>query len=40
MAVTLPQLTAAFARAIDPGRLSVVMAGDLDKAKGKAKSAP
>lgn len=40
MAVTLPQLNAAFARAIDPGRLSVVMAGDLDKAKGKAKSAP
>jgi zinc protease len=33
MAVTLPQLNAAFRKAIDPARLSVVMAGDQAKAK-------
>lgn len=33
MAVTLPQLNAAFRKAIDPARLSVVMAGDQEKAK-------
>ncbi|WP_374040109.1 M16 family metallopeptidase [Massilia sp. IC2-477] len=32
MAVTLPQLNAAFRKAIDPAKLSVVMAGDLGKA--------
>lgn len=32
MAVTLPQLNAAFRKAIDPARMSVVMAGDLKKA--------
>jgi zinc protease len=32
MAVTLPELNAAFRRAIDPARLSVVMAGDQKKA--------
>ena len=36
MAVTLPQLNAAFRKAIDPARLSVVMAGD----QSKVKSAP
>jgi zinc protease len=35
MAVTLPQLNAAFRKAIDPAKLSVVMAGDLHKADGK-----
>ncbi|MDB5746992.1 MAG: pseudouridine synthase [Massilia sp.] len=34
MAVTLPQLNAAFRKAIDPARLSVVMAGDQAKANG------
>ncbi|MFC4931926.1 M16 family metallopeptidase [Massilia sp. GCM10023247] len=33
VAVTLPQLNAAFRRAIDPAKLSVVVAGDQDKAK-------
>jgi zinc protease len=33
MAVTLPQLNAAFRKAIDPARLSVVMAGDQSKAR-------
>ena len=33
MAVTLPQLNAAFRKAIDPDQLSVVMAGDQDKVK-------
>jgi zinc protease len=33
MAVTLPQLNAAFRKAIDPAKLSVVMAGDQTKAK-------
>jgi zinc protease len=33
MAVTLPQLNAAFRKAIDPARLSVVMAGDQAKMK-------
>jgi zinc protease len=33
MAVTLPQLNAAFRKAVDPARLSVVMAGDQAKAK-------
>lgn len=32
MAVTLPQLNAAFRKALDPARLSVVMAGDQSKA--------
>lgn len=32
MAVTLPQLNAAFRKAIDPAKLSVVMAGDQKKA--------
>jgi zinc protease len=36
MAVTLPQLNAAFRQAIDPAKLSVVIAGD----QGKAKAAP
>jgi len=39
MAVTLPQLNAAFRKAIDPAKLSVVMAGDQKKAKA-AKPAP
>ena len=33
MAVTLPQLNAAFRRAIDPAKLSVVIVGDQSKAK-------
>ncbi|WP_229507927.1 hypothetical protein [Massilia sp. Dwa41.01b] len=33
MAVTLPQLNAAWRRAIDPKKLSVVMAGDEKKAR-------
>jgi zinc protease len=33
MAVTLPQLNAAFRKAIDPARMSVVIAGDQAKAK-------
>lgn len=33
MAVTLPQLNAAFRKAIDPAKLSVVMAGDQEKVK-------
>jgi zinc protease len=36
MGVTLPQLNAAFRKAIDPAKMSVVMAGD----KSKVKSAP
>ena len=35
-AVTLPQLNAAFRKAIDPGKLSVFMAGDQAKAGGVA----
>jgi len=35
-AVTLPQLNAAFRKAIDPGKLSVFMAGDQAKAGGAA----
>jgi zinc protease len=35
MAVTLPQLNAAFRKAIDPAKLSVVMAGDQRKAAAK-----
>jgi len=35
MAVTLPQLNAAFRKAVDPANLSVVMAGDQSKAKLK-----
>jgi zinc protease len=35
MAVTLPQLNAAFRKALDPAKLSVVMAGDQSKAKAK-----
>ncbi|CAN7521888.1 M16 family metallopeptidase [Massilia sp. LjRoot122] len=34
MAVTLPQLNAAFRKALDPAKLSVVMAGDQSKAGG------
>ncbi|GAB3401714.1 M16 family metallopeptidase [Massilia agilis] len=34
MAVTLPQLNAAFRKAIDPAKLSVVIAGDQHKANG------
>ncbi|QJD98892.1 insulinase family protein [Massilia forsythiae] len=33
LAVTLPQLNAAFSKAIDPAKLSVVMAGDQSKIK-------
>jgi len=33
MAVTLPQLNAAFRKAVDPARMSVVLAGDQQKAK-------
>ncbi|WP_036213585.1 M16 family metallopeptidase [Massilia alkalitolerans] len=40
MAVTLPQLNAAFRKAIDPSRLSVVMAGDQSKAGDKGKDSP
>lgn len=40
MAVTLPQLNAAFRKAIDPAKLSVVMAGDQSKAGEKGKGAP
>ncbi|MFC5512138.1 M16 family metallopeptidase [Massilia jejuensis] len=36
MAVTLAQLNAAFRKAIDPSTLSVVMAGDQDKARAGA----
>jgi zinc protease len=36
MNVTLPELNAAFRKAVDPARMSVVMAGD----QGKVKSAP
>ncbi|WP_332848096.1 M16 family metallopeptidase [Massilia sp. S19_KUP03_FR1] len=35
MAVTLAQMNAAFRKAIDPAKLSVVMAGDLNKAGAK-----
>lgn len=35
MAVTLPQLNAAFRKTLDPAKLSVVMAGDQSKAKAK-----
>lgn len=37
MAVTLAQLNAAFRKAIDPAKLSVVMAGDLKKAAAATK---
>ncbi|QOY96567.1 insulinase family protein [Massilia sp. UMI-21] len=40
MAVTLPQLNAAFRKAIDPAKLSVVMAGDQSKAKAGTTGAP
>ena len=40
MAVTLPQLNAAFRKAIIPSKLSVVMAGDQSKAGEKGKGAP
>ncbi|MBQ5949363.1 pitrilysin family protein [Massilia sp. ST3] len=36
MAVTVPQLNAAFRKAIDPAKLSVFIAGDQAKAKGKS----
>jgi zinc protease len=36
-AVTLPQLNAAFRKAIDPSKLSVVMAGDREKATPEPK---
>ena len=39
MAVTLPELNAAFRRAIDPAKLSVIMAGDSSKAGQAAKTA-
>jgi zinc protease len=39
MAVTLPELNAAFSRAIDPAKLSVVMAGDSSKAGNGSKAA-
>jgi zinc protease len=39
IAVTLPQLNAAFRKAIDPSKLSVVMAGDSSKAGNSAKAA-
>lgn len=39
-AVTLPQLNAAFRKAIDPARLSVVMAGDQSKMGTATKPAP
>ncbi|RZA29190.1 MAG: insulinase family protein, partial [Lysobacteraceae bacterium] len=39
MAVTLPQMNAAFRKAINPSRLSVVMAGDQSKAGAGAKAA-
>nr|WP_281914455.1 pitrilysin family protein [Massilia varians] len=40
MAVTLPQLNAAFRKAIIPSKLSVVMAGDQSKAGEKARARP
>jgi len=40
MAVSLPQLNAAFRKAIDPARLSVVMAGDQQKARTGAPTKP
>lgn len=40
MAVTLPQLNAAFRKAIDPAKLSVVTAGDQGKAKQGANGSP
>jgi zinc protease len=40
MAVTLPQLNAAFRKAIDPAKLSVVMAGDQSKAASGKSAAP
>ena len=40
MAVTLPQLNAAFRKAIDPARMSVVTAGDKGKMNSKATAAP
>ena len=33
MAVTLPELNAAFRKAIDPAKLTVIMAGDMSKMK-------
>ncbi len=39
-AVTLPQLNAAFRKAIDPARLTVVIAGDQSKLDVKTKGAP
>ncbi|MCA1246950.1 pitrilysin family protein [Massilia sp. MS-15] len=39
MAVTLPQMNAAFRKAIDPAKLSVIMAGDQGKA-GKGSGQP
>jgi zinc protease len=38
MAVTLPQLNAAFRKALDPAKLSVVMAGDQSKTASAAKA--
>jgi zinc protease len=35
MAVTLPELNAAFRKAVDPAKMSVVMAGDQGKVKTK-----
>lgn len=39
-AVTLAQLNAAFRKAIDPAKLTVVMAGDQAKVKAEVKAAP
>ncbi|WP_296947047.1 pitrilysin family protein [uncultured Massilia sp.] len=39
MAVTLPQLNAAFRKAVDPAKMSVFMAGDQSKAQSAATSA-
>ena len=40
LAVTLPQLNAAFRKAIDPAKMSVVMAGDQSKVTSAGKNAP
>jgi zinc protease len=40
MAVTLPQLNAAFRKALDPARLSVVMAGDQSRVGAKPATKP
>jgi zinc protease len=40
MAVTPEQLNAAFRKAVDPAKMSVIMAGDQSKAQSAAKPAP